>query len=175
MAIIADTIPYVQDSNTLNPNKFLDIDRPIEPGRLIAIDPGTKRTGVAVCDEGRMVSRPLDTITMSSWKSFLLQIRSAIDEFDAKAVIIGLPLASDGSESEMSAVARDMARKFDLSLDIPVFLQDERVSTWEARRRTWLDSKKSSAADRVDSVAAVIILEDFLDRLNSASKGSQNV
>jgi putative Holliday junction resolvase len=82
-------------------------------------------------------------------------------------LVIGLPLESDGSESEMSLRARDMARKFSLSLDIPVFLQDERVTSYEARGRLW---EKGVGADRtvefVDSEAATIILSDFLDRLS---------
>jgi len=74
-----------------------------------------------------------------------------------------LPFNFDGSESEMSTEARDMARKFFLSLDIPVILQDERTTTYQARRNLW-DMGKSERDVRklVDSEAAAIILEDFL-------------
>lgn len=165
----------MQDSNTFNDDKILDSGKAIALGRLLAIDPGTKRSGIAVSDESHIVIRPLNTITMSSWKSFLSEIRAIVEEFDAGALIIGLPLNSDGTESEMSEYARHMAKKFSLSLPIPVFLQDERVSTWEARRRVWIDTRRKAAADRVDTVAAVIILEDFIDRLNSSETRPQSV
>src|SRR5687767_13993516 len=105
----------------------------ITEGRVIALDPGTKRISVAVCDELRITTRPLDAIPRSSWTRLLSKVKELVREFDAKALVIGLPLATDGSESEMSSMARDWASKFTLSLDIPVHLQDERVTTYEAK------------------------------------------
>lgn len=131
-------------------------------GRIIAIDPGTKRCGVAICDELRVTTRPLSTIERTSWKKLLSNIKETVAEFDAVAVVIGLPLESDGSESVMSAEARDMARKLSLSLNVPVYLQDERVSSYEARRRIWA---RGEDAKTVDSEAAAVILGDFLDRI----------
>jgi len=135
-------------------------------GRILAIDPGTKRCGVAVCDELRVTTRPLDVIQRTNWKKLLSNIKNLISEFDAAALVIGLPLESDGAESEMSAEARRMARNFALSLDVPVFLQDERVTSYEAKSRLWEQGKtvKESRA-LVDSESASIILADFLDRI----------
>ena len=135
-------------------------------GRILAIDPGTKRCGVAVCDELRVTTRTLDVIQRTSWKKLLSNIKNLISEFDAAALVIGLPLESDGAESEMSAEARRMARNFALSLDVPVFLQDERVTSYEAKSRLWEQGKtvKESRA-LVDSESASIILADFLDRI----------
>jgi len=121
---------------------------------------------MAVCDESRVTTRPLSIIERSSWKKLLLAVKDIISEFDAVALVIGLPLNSDGSESEMSAEARELARKFSLSLSVPVFLQDERVSTYAARGRVW-QSRSATATEHVDSEAARVILEDFIDRLNS--------
>lgn len=137
-------------------------------GRLIAIDPGTKRIGVAVCDELRITIRRLPIIHRSSWKKLLAKIKDILDEYDAAALIVGLPYNSDGSESEMSAEARRMAGNFAASLDVPVFLQDERVTTYEARGRLWAAGVTAGEmAKRLDSEAAAIILEDFLDRVKS--------
>ena len=135
-------------------------------GRLIALDPGTKRIGVAVCDELRVTTRPLEVITRTSWKKLLLTVKNIIAEFDAKGLVIGLPLESDGSESGMSMYAREWARKFSLSLEVPVFLQDERVTSYEAKSRLWqrgIDPR--DARKLIDSEAASIILSDFLGRL----------
>lgn len=157
----------MQQKETANSTDVTDVfDVPLI-GRIIAIDPGTKRCGIAICDELRVTTRPLDAIERTSWKKLLSNIKTIVSDFDAKALVIGLPLESDGTESEMSQEARLFARKFSLSLSIPVFLQDERVTSYEAKGRLWgkgIGLKESRKF--VDSEAAAIILSDFLDRLS---------
>ena len=156
----------MQQKETINTEELTDLFDLPSTGRIIAIDPGTKRCGLAICDELRVTTRPLPVIQRSSWKKLLEIVKQTVSEFDAVALVIGLPLESDGTESEMSAEARSMARKFALSLSIPVFLQDERVTSYEAKSRLWqrgVDLKQSRQL--VDSEAAAIILADFLDRL----------
>ena len=156
---------WVQQKETTNSAGLADVfGVPVE-GRIIAVDPGTKRCGVAICDELRFTTRPLGVIERTSWKKLLSDIRQVIAEFDAKALVLGLPLESDGTESEMSVEARRMARKFSLSLEIPVFLQDERNTSYEAKSRLWQRGKTVVQARKLaDSEAASIILSDFLDR-----------
>jgi putative Holliday junction resolvase len=163
----------VQEKETTNSNKLADVFDVPASGRILAIDPGTKRIGVAVCDELRVTTRPLPYITRTSWKKLLSNIKQIVSQFDAKALVIGLPLESDGSESEMSTLAREWARKFALSLDIPVFLQDERVTSYEAKSRLWEQGRTiNETRNLVDSEAASIILSDFLDRLlQNSSEG----
>jgi len=155
----------VQQNKTINQDQIADFPVPKE-GRILALDPGTKRCGVAVCDELHVTTRPLAVIERKSWKKLLSDIKDLVSEFDAKALIIGLPLNTDGSESDMSAEARELARKFSLSLEVPVFLQDERVTSYEAKSRLWGQRKTLSETRKlVDSEAAAIILSDFLSRL----------
>jgi putative Holliday junction resolvase len=156
----------VQQKETPKLRDLTDISSVPAEGRVVALDPGTKRVGVAVCDEHRIVSRPLAVIQRTSWKKLLLQIKAVLAEYDAAALVVGLPYNFDGTESEMTAEARDMARKLALSVAVPVYLQDERATTYEARGRLWnagVDGKKMRAV--VDSEAATIILRDFLSRL----------
>lgn len=156
----------MQQKETSNPEDLTDISGVPAGGRIVGIDPGTKRVGVAVCDEHRVISRPLPAIQRTSWKNLLLQIQDTLAEFDAVALVVGLPYNFDGSESEMTAEARDMARKFTLSLPIPVYLQDERATTYEARGRLWDAGLEGKEMRRIlDSEAASIILSDFLTRL----------
>ena len=156
----------MQQKETTNPRELTDVfDVPPE-GRIVAIDPGTKRCGVAICDELRVTTRPLAVIHRTSWKKLLSNIRQIVSEYDAKALVIGLPLESNGSESEMSAEARRLARNFSLSLDIPVFLQDERVTSYEAKGRLWQQGRTlKETRHLIDSEAAAIILSDFLARM----------
>jgi putative holliday junction resolvase len=123
----------VQQKETTNPNILADVFDIPPDGRILAIDPGTKRCGIAVCDELRITTRPLPVIERSSWKKLLITVKEIVSEFDAKALVMGLPLQSDGSESSMSEEARRLARNFALSLQIPVVLQDERVTSYEAK------------------------------------------
>jgi len=157
----------VQQKQTTNPDDFADVSGLAREGRIVALDPGTKRIGIAVCDETQTLTRPVRTISRIGWKKLLLQIKDILTEFDAIALVIGLPYNFDGTESEMSAEARRLARNFSLSLSVPVFLQDERATSYEAKHRLWEQGatlKETTA--QVDSEAAAIILSDFLDRVS---------
>lgn len=160
---------FVQQKETINTGEitdFTDISRVPGAGRIIALDPGTKRVGVAVCDELRITCRALANIETTSWKKLLIRIKELVSEFDAGALVIGLPYNFDGTESEMSSEARRLARNFSLSLDVPVFLQDERATTYDARANLWNRGVgKKETRKLVDSEAAAIILSDFLSRL----------
>jgi putative holliday junction resolvase len=161
----------VQEKETTNPSDFLDVFGVPARGRLVALDPGTKRLGVAVSDELQLTVRPVKTIERTGWKKLLLQIKEILADFDAVGLVIGLPYNFDGSESEMSQAARRLARNFSLSLDIPVRLQDERVTSYDAKGRLWkagVTGKEFRA--RVDNEAAAIILSDFIERRNESTK-----
>ncbi len=157
----------MQEKQTTNPPEFLDVFSVPLKGRLIALDPGTKRIGVAVSDELQFTVRPLKTIERTGWKKLLLQIKELLADFDAVGLIIGLPLNTDGSESIMSHEARRLARNFSLSMEIPVILQDERVTTYEARGRLWQQGiSGKELIKRLDNEAAAIILRDFIELRN---------
>jgi putative Holliday junction resolvase len=157
----------VQEKETTNNPVSEDFALMPSAGRIVALDLGTKRVGVAVSDEGRNIATPRPRIERTSWKNLVKTVAAILKDFDAKALVIGLPLESDGGESEMSIIARDSARKFELSLHIPVFLQDERVSSYDARGNLWQKGvKPAETPEKVDSEAAAIILSDFLDRIS---------
>lgn len=135
------------------------------PGRLLALDLGARRVGVAVCDELRLSVRPLATLTRSNWKRLLSDIKQLRERFDARGVVIGLPLSLDGTEGAAAQAARRLARNLELSLSVPVFLQDERLTTRAAEadlRAEGLTERELQA--RLDSAAAALILRDFLAR-----------
>ena len=157
----------MQDKKTTNQPDFTDITAAPKQGRIVSLDLGTKKVGIAVCDELQIAVRPVCTIKRNAWKKFLKEIISYLADFDAKALVLGLPLNFDGTESEMSQEARKLAGYFHLSLDVPVYLQDERVSTYEARKNLWdkgLEGRKLE--EKIDSEAATIILDDFIKLRN---------
>ncbi len=155
----------MQEKETTNNSDFTDVFNAPKIGRIIALDLGTKKIGVAVSDELQITARPLSVIKRTAWKKVLKQIKDYIENFDAVALVLGLPVKFEGGESEMSFEARRLAKNFSLSLNIPVYLQDERVSTYEARGNLW----KSGASEKkiretLDAEAAAIILRDFIER-----------
>ena len=158
----------MQEKETTNHDPLTDVFELPAEGRVIAVDPGLKRCGVAICDEMRLTTRPVCVLQRTSWKKLLSAVKEIIAEYDAKGLVIGLPLESDGSESDMSMEARRLARNFALSLDVPVALQDERVTSYDAKARLWDRGMSEKESRRfVDSEAAAIILSDVLDRLTS--------
>lgn len=154
----------MQDKETTNPKDFTDISSAPDSGRIVALDIGTRRVGVAVSDELQITARPVCVIQRTGWKKLLKEIIELLEGFDARALVLGLPYNSDGTESEMSREARRLARNFSLSLDIPVFLHDERLSSYAAKAYLWkIGLSEKEARRRVDSEAATIILGDFLE------------
>ena len=161
----------MQEKETTNPTDFLDVFRVPASGRLVALDLGTKRIGIAVSDELQIVTRAVKTIDRKGWKKLLLQIKEILADFDAVGLVIGLPYNFDGTESEMSREARRIAHNLSLSLDIPVILQDERVTSYEAKGRLWKEGVSGKELlKRVDNEAAAIILSDFIERRNEQRK-----
>ncbi len=151
-----------KDSTNESPDRFGRLARG-PAGRLLALDLGEKRVGVAVCDELRLTVRPLPFLRRTNWKQLLAAVADLLQRFDARALVIGLPLNLEGTESEAAAQARRLARNFQLSLRVPVFLQDERLTSREAEESLRAAGHRDkSLREHVDSEAAAIILRDYL-------------
>ena len=99
---------------------------------MLALDLGTKRVGVAISDELRITVNPLPPIERRSWKDLLRRVAAIIESYDARGLVIGLPLSLDGAEGPAARDARALAEKFQRSLSIPVYMQDERLTTFAA-------------------------------------------
>lgn len=152
----------MQEKETTNQPDFTDVFHAPDAGRIVSLDIGTKRIGVAVSDELQFTARPLAVIKRAGWKKVLNQVKDILREFDAVALVLGLPYNFNGGESEMSREARRLARNFSLSLDIPVFLQDERITSIEAKNLLYEQGfDEREILERIDSEAASIILSDF--------------
>jgi putative Holliday junction resolvase len=121
--------------------------------------------GLAVCDERRVTTRPLPALARTNWKKLLLAVRGLVAEFAAAGLVVGLPLNLDGTEGDAAHEARRLARNFELSLQIPVFLQDERLTSQEAAELLGVRGPANEEQRRqIDSLAASLILRDFLAR-----------
>jgi len=135
----------------------------LKAGRLLALDLGTRRVGVAVSDELHLTVRPLPPLARTNWKDLVKAVGRLRERFDARAVVIGLPLRLDGTPGDAAHEARRLARNLSLSLGVPVFMQDERLTS-QAAEDALRASKISGARlkSRIDSEAAAIFLRDFI-------------
>ena len=139
-------------------------------GRWLAFDLGTKRVGVALSDELQLTVQPLPPLKRTNWKTLLRQISDLRHSFDAQAVVIGLPLKMDGTEGDAAREARRIARNLSLSLGVPVYLQDERLTSHAAAESL----REAGVSDnellsRLDSEAAKLILRDFINERDGSS------
>jgi len=131
---------------------------------VLALDLGQKTVGVAISDELSITIKRLDPIKRTNWKDLLKNVGALIERFDAQTLVIGLPLSLDGTRGPAAESAQQLSRNFARSLKIPVYLQDERLTSEEARTSLRDDGYNQAEVDAfVDSESAAIILRDFLN------------
>ncbi len=131
--------------------------------RFLAIDYGDKRTGLAICDADETIATPLAVI--EGRKLLIKKIIDIIESEEVTAVVLGLPFNADGSEGPQARLVRNFGARLAKQLDIPVYFQDERLSSFSAEKKladAQLTRKKK--ARRLDAVAAAEILQTFLEQ-----------
>lgn len=132
-------------------------------GPILALDLGKKRIGVAASDSMLISITKLDPLRRTNWKQLLRDVTEIVRRLDAKTLVIGLPLSLDGARGTAAVEAEYTAGKFARSLEIAVYLQDERLTSVEAEEQLRAAGTTSlEMRDLVDSQAAAIILMDFI-------------
>lgn len=141
--------------------------------KIMAVDYGDTRTGLAMCDRTEFLASPLGVITEKSLPKTVEKIVYAAREYDAAMIVVGLPRNMDGSEGERAQKCRKVAQLITNILpDIPVEMWDERNSTKEAiLYMNATDTRGKKRKEMLDAAAASIILEGFL----AYRKNMQNV
>ena len=132
--------------------------------RLLGIDPGKNRVGIAISDENKVVSTPLKTILKKNNSNFLNEIKEIILENNVKGIIIGHPINMDGSTGPSAQSAVDFAVYISNNVSIPVSMWDERLSSQAAfNLSSNLDINVSKKVDKLDENAASFILQGAID------------
>ena len=136
--------------------------------RLIGLDLGSKRIGISICDENQSVATPFKTINKTNNNDLISQLREIIDENNIKGIIIGNPLNMDGSFGKSSQSVKDISDNIAKSIDLPICLWDERLSTVGAFNiSSQLDINVSKREKDIDKNAAAFILQGAIDYLNN--------
>lgn len=128
--------------------------------RILAVDPGERRTGVAVSDELGLYAHPRQAIMARSAADVVDAITAIVESEDVAEVVVGLPLSMSGRDSSQTAESRRLVRALRERLSIAVIEWDERLSSTEAARRV---PGKRHRTGELDSEAASIILQAVLD------------
>ncbi len=134
--------------------------------RYLAIDYGTKRSGLALCDPSETIVSPLSVI--EDRKNLVEKILKIIASENIEAVVFGLPLNMDGTTGPQAKMTMQFAEELKKRTDVPVYFQDERLSSFVAEEKLApADFTRKKKARRLDAIAAAQILEVFLEQKKS--------
>ncbi len=134
-------------------------------GRLLGVDWGERRIGLALSDESQTLAQPLGTLTRRRGKRFPMQALIAhVDRHAVVGVVVGLPLDASGDEGEAARAARALAQDIARRADRPVTLWDERFTTARVRRAVHeMGGTPRDKAGEIDALAATLLLQHYLD------------
>jgi putative pre-16S rRNA nuclease len=134
-------------------------------GRVLAVDPGSRRVGLALSDESRLLASPLRTLQAEPAATLSERVAEVVREVGAVELVVGLPRNLDGSSGPAAASARELADELKRTTRLPVSLQDERLSSVAAERHlVGQGVRREKRKGLVDQLAATLILESFLER-----------
>jgi len=136
-------------------------------GRILAIDHGTRRMGLAVSDPLGITAQGIDTLQRKTKRADLAYLGKIIRQYDVREIVLGNPLRMSGEEGTQSRKVAEFAEELRVKFSLPVHLWDERLTSAEANRllrETELSIQKRAQA--VDRMAAVLILQSFMQSRN---------
>ena len=149
-----------------NINDFFNDTQRIGP--FLGMDLGEKRVGLSISDISQSVASNYTTLKKKKFSLFSLELQTIIDKELICGIVIGLPLNMDGSEGPKCQSTRDFAKNFSSIVSLPITFWDERLTTVAAERSLLsADLSRKKRKEVIDSVAAVLILQNLLDRLKN--------
>lgn len=145
----------------------------VESSRILAVDYGRKRIGLALSDELGLTAQPLATFLRTNRRNDLRRLREICRKHGVARILVGHPLHITGESSPMAEEAALFAARLQKELSIEVELVDERLTSWEAAQ-TMAEVKSSSRRKRapIDDVAAAILLRDYLEHKKQLARSS---
>ena len=140
-------------------------------GRILAVDVGARRVGLAISDASRMLARPLETIAVKGEADAVQRVARRVAELDAEdegiaTIVVGLPSSLDGTPTPQTAIVRAFIAALQTATRVPITTEDERLTSREAESRLAVrekDWRKRKA--QLDAMSAAVFLQDYLDRV----------
>ncbi len=135
--------------------------------RILALDHGTRRVGVAVSDELKMIATPLEYIAPEPFADFLARLKQILAEKEVELILIGLPRNMDGSYGPAAQKVQEFVTALKTELTVPIKTLDERLTTVQANRSLLqANVRRDQRKEKVDKTAAAILLQSYLDSLS---------
>ncbi len=132
--------------------------------RILALDHGTKRIGVAVSDETKTIAQPLEYIPAEPFAAFLERLRQLIREKEIDLILVGLPRNMDGSYGPAAEKVQTFAGVLGGAITVPIKMWDERLTSAQANRVLIQGgARRAKRKEKVDQTAAAILLQSYLD------------
>ena len=132
--------------------------------RILGLDHGTKRIGVAISDELKMIAQPLEFIPAHPFDSVVARLREILAQKPAELIIVGMPRNMDGTYGPAAEKVREFVDALEDAIAVPVRTWDERLTSAQANRMLIAaDVRRSDRKEKVDKTAAAILLQSYLD------------
>ena len=140
-------------------------------GRILGLDYGQKRIGISLSDPLQITAQPLYVLEGLKEDKKIDRIVKLVDEYDIKSIVMGYPLTLKGKKSELTNKVSEFAEKLRDKIQIEVVLWDERFTSVQAQRILHqMNIKPSRSKSKVDSIASVLILMNYLDYLHQSGR-----
>jgi putative Holliday junction resolvase len=132
--------------------------------RILALDHGTKRIGVAVSDELKMIAQPLEFVPAEPFADFLARLKEILREKEVELILIGMPRNMDGSYGPAALKVQEFMAALRGAITIPIKAWDERLTSVQANRLLIQGNvRRDERKQKVDKMAAAILLQSYLD------------
>jgi putative Holliday junction resolvase len=134
--------------------------------RILALDHGTRRVGVAISDELKMIAQPLEYISAEPFGDFLARLKQILREKEVELILLGMPRNMDGSYGPAALKVQEFAAVLKDNIATPIKLWDERLTSAQAQRFLIQGNvRREQRKEKVDKTAAAILLQSYLDSL----------
>jgi putative pre-16S rRNA nuclease len=134
--------------------------------RILALDHGTKRIGVAISDELKMLAQPVEFIPAEPFSNFLVRLKELIEEREVELVLVGMPRNMNGSYGPAALKVEEFVAALSRAIAVPIKTWDERLTSAQANRYLIEGNvRREKRKEKVDQMAAAILLQSYLDSL----------
>ena len=136
-------------------------------GRILGVDYGDVRVGLALSDTTKLIASPLKTIQNKNSGLLISELKEIISENDVESIVVGFPVGMKGQDTNQTVKVKVFAQSLSI-LCLPIFMEDERLSSIAAKKSLFMENIKTGHnKEIIDQRAAAIVLQQFLDRIRS--------
>ena len=136
-------------------------------GRILGVDYGDVRVGLALSDTTKLIASPFKTIQNKNSGLLISELKEIISENDVESIVVGFPVGMKGQDTNQTVKVKDFTQSLS-TLCLPIFMEDERLSSIAAKKSLFMENIKTGHnKEIIDQRAAAIVLQQFLDRIRS--------